>query len=209
MEQELISKKDLLEVTDISYGQLYRWKRKNLIPEEWFIRKSTFTGQETFFPKQKILHRIEKIKNMKDDLSLDELADLFTPQLREISITVKELLKQNIVSKVVLDLLQKQYGKTDMLGFEELLYAFVLQKLLHTGVVNQDEALLALETLLANYPGLRDKGPELIFIRKMGVSSFLLTSSANDIFFDSGVNIVTRLNLGACTEEMKLTISEG
>lgn len=49
MEEDLISKKELLDETGISYGQLYRWKRKQLIPEEWFIRKSTFTGQETFF----------------------------------------------------------------------------------------------------------------------------------------------------------------
>ena len=51
--EELISKKELLEVTNISYGQLYRWKRKKLIPEEWFIKKSSFTGQETYFPKEK------------------------------------------------------------------------------------------------------------------------------------------------------------
>ncbi len=50
MDERLISKKELLEHAGISYGQLYRWKRKNLIPEDWFIRKSTFTGQETFFP---------------------------------------------------------------------------------------------------------------------------------------------------------------
>jgi hypothetical protein len=53
MDENLISKKELLEITGISYGALYRWKRKNLIPEEWFIKKSTFTGQETFFPKDK------------------------------------------------------------------------------------------------------------------------------------------------------------
>lgn len=53
MEEQLISKKELLEETSISYGQLYRWKRKNLIPEEWFIRKSTFTGQETFFSESR------------------------------------------------------------------------------------------------------------------------------------------------------------
>lgn len=49
MTDDLISKKELLDLTGISYGQLYRWKRKNLIPEEWFIRKSSYTGQETFF----------------------------------------------------------------------------------------------------------------------------------------------------------------
>lgn len=53
VDSDLISKKELLEETGISYGQLYRWKRKNLIPEEWFIRKSTYTGQETFFSSRK------------------------------------------------------------------------------------------------------------------------------------------------------------
>jgi len=38
-EQKLISKKDTLETMGISYGQLYRWKRKGLIPESWFIRR--------------------------------------------------------------------------------------------------------------------------------------------------------------------------
>ena len=36
MEQELLSKKELLERYGISYGALYRWKRKGLIPEDWF-----------------------------------------------------------------------------------------------------------------------------------------------------------------------------
>ena len=64
MEENLISKKELLEVTNISYGQLYRWKRKKIIPEEWFIKKSSFTGQETYLPKDKILERIEYILSM-------------------------------------------------------------------------------------------------------------------------------------------------
>ena len=45
----LISKRELLENTGISYGQLYRWKREGLIPEEWFIKRASFTGQECFF----------------------------------------------------------------------------------------------------------------------------------------------------------------
>ena len=66
---ELISKKELLALTKISYGQLYRWKRMNIIPESWFIKKSMPTGQETFFKKDKILERIETILSMKDDIS--------------------------------------------------------------------------------------------------------------------------------------------
>lgn len=74
MEQELLSKKELLERYGISYGALYRWKRKGLIPEDWFIKKSTVTGQETFFPKTLICERVELIMGQKEDLSLDELA---------------------------------------------------------------------------------------------------------------------------------------
>ncbi len=74
-EKELISKKDLLTRYGISYGALYRWKRKGLIPEEWFIKKSTVTGQETFFPAALVCQRVELILNQKEDVLLDELAD--------------------------------------------------------------------------------------------------------------------------------------
>ena len=74
MEEKLISKKELLERYGISYGALYRWKRKGLIPEDWFIKKATVTGQETFFPEELICHRMELIQKQKDDISLDELS---------------------------------------------------------------------------------------------------------------------------------------
>lgn len=74
MELELISKKDLLKRYSISYGALYRWKRMGLIPEEWFIKKTTVTGQETFFPVHLISERMELIQRQKDDCSLSELA---------------------------------------------------------------------------------------------------------------------------------------
>ncbi len=80
MEQELISKKELLELYGISYGALYRWKRKGLIPEDWFIKRSTVTGQETFFPKALICERVELIINQKDELSLDEISDKFSSE---------------------------------------------------------------------------------------------------------------------------------
>lgn len=76
-----ISKKELLKVTGISYGQLYRWKREGLIPEAWFVKRSSPTGQETYFPKNKILKRIQAIQRLKDQYSLDELAKFLTPEV--------------------------------------------------------------------------------------------------------------------------------
>lgn len=83
MEQELISKKELLELYGISYGALYRWKRKGLIPEDWFIKKSTVTGQETFFPRGLICERMELIQKQKDDTSLEELSKQFSTESKK------------------------------------------------------------------------------------------------------------------------------
>ena len=74
VDSHLISKKELLSKYGISYGALYRWKRKGLIPEEWFIKKATSTGQETFFPTALVCERIELILKQKEDILLDDLA---------------------------------------------------------------------------------------------------------------------------------------
>ena len=61
MDASYISKKELLEMYGISYGALYRWKRMGLIPESWFIRRSTPTGQETYFRRDQIIPRMDQI----------------------------------------------------------------------------------------------------------------------------------------------------
>ena len=74
MEEDLISKKELLEQYQISYGALYRWKRMGLIPEAWFLRRSAPTGQETYFRRAQICPRIEQILREKERVSLEQLA---------------------------------------------------------------------------------------------------------------------------------------
>lgn len=88
MDQELISKKELLERYGISYGALYRWKRKGLIPEDWFIKKATVTGQETFFPEELVCQRVELIQSQKDDFSLDELAKQFNQEAEQKAVMI-------------------------------------------------------------------------------------------------------------------------
>lgn len=79
----MISKKDLLKEKNISYGQLYRWKREGLIPDEWFIKQSVSTGQETFFKRELIIPRIDKILSLKDNYELQEIKDLFSNQKKK------------------------------------------------------------------------------------------------------------------------------
>lgn len=74
MDEDLISKRELLEKYGISYGALYRWKRMGLIPEDWFLRRATPTGQETFFHRGQICPRVELIR-ARGEVSLESLAE--------------------------------------------------------------------------------------------------------------------------------------
>ena len=87
----MISKKELLKQTGISYGQLYRWKREGLIPEEWFKKTSAPTGQETFFDEDEILPRVRKILELKDDFSIEEMRRAFAVKTGGEEIETKAL----------------------------------------------------------------------------------------------------------------------
>lgn len=207
MEKDLISKKELLELTGISYGQLYRWKRKNLIPEEWFIKKSTFTGQETFFPKERVLDRIEKIKNMKGDVSLDDLADMLSPNLREVMLERGKFVERNIVSNASLDFYTSERGEMEKFAFEKMFYLYILDKMFESGKINFEEGKIILNLLEEQYPKFKGKGGELLFLRKLGISSCCLVSSVCDIYFENSMKIIERLNLSDLIEELKIKIT--
>lgn len=207
IDENLISKKELLEITGISYGALYRWKRKNLIPEEWFIRKSTFTGQETFFPRNKILDRISKIQNMKEELSLDDMAGLFSLDLKAKPLSKDELIAHDIVNKSTIDFLIRLYGDIEVFPFEKILYICVLDKALQMGDISLEEGKLLLETLEEHYNKYENKDCDLVFLRKMGISTCFLVSSPCEYYFEKGTHIVSKISITNCIEELKINLS--
>jgi len=209
MENNLISKKDLLDLTGISYGQLYRWKRKSLIPEEWFIRKSTFTGQETFFPRDKILSRIDKIKNMKEDASLDEVADILSPNPTDVHSDKTKLIEEKIVSEVAVNIFVETLGEPTSFSFEKILYVYMLDKMLQLGEINTEEGKILLKTLDEHFPSFEGKNCDLIFTRKLGISTCAMLSAPNQICFESGTKVIGTQNIPNCIEELKQKLSNG
>lgn len=87
--EEFISKKEVLAKYGISYGALYRWKRMGLIPEDWFARRSTSTGQETFFPKELMCARMEEILAQKNESSLEELAEKYKSRTENLQLVIR------------------------------------------------------------------------------------------------------------------------
>ncbi len=206
MEEELISKKELLELTNISYGQLYRWKRKGLIPEEWFIRKSTFTGQETFFPKYKVLPRIDKILSMKEDVSLDDLADVFSPAEGDVRLSAQEAEARGIATAGVLKIYLEFRGGDEPLDFNDLLSAYLLEKQLISGEMSLDEGKLLLEVLREEMVKFSGKPAEIVMMRKLGVFSCFAVTPPCEVCFDRGIKLVGKVNIPAATEELKLKL---
>lgn len=205
MDDELISKKELLELTNISYGQLYRWKRKNLIPEEWFIRKSTFTGQETFFPKDKILARIKLIVDMKEDISLDNLAEVFSPTLNDLQLDAESIISKGAASREVFEIYTSIKGQEKSYGFTQIIPLYLFGKLLESGNLSADESRLVLETYEQNHDQYPN-GCMLCAMRKLGVFSCLIAERQSTIHFDSGTKIISTIQVNSLIEELKLKL---
>ena len=141
MDEELITKKELLEQTGISYGALYRWKRLHLLPDDWFIHRSTFTGHETFFPREKVLARVEEIQALKQTMSLEEIARHFSPvPAGELSLTPGEAGALGIAPPPILNrfLIERPMEHLD---FRALLELYAFPRLLQEGTLSREEAL--------------------------------------------------------------------
>ncbi|WP_064093975.1 DUF4004 family protein [Rossellomorea aquimaris] len=203
MEGNLISKKEVLELTGISYGQLYRWKRKNIIPEDWFIKKSSFTGQETFFPREKMLSRIDKIKEMKDTYSLDELSDFFSPNPTKIELSIEELRVQNLISEDTLTLCTPLLSNIDSLEFPDILNMTIVEKV---SLTKKDQERV-FHFLKEHFDPLKNPAYQLIGLRKGLEVIWLLLPPHTPFSTDGGTEI--KLDLLQIIEELKTTLSNG
>lgn len=208
--EEMISKKELLQFTGISYGQLYRWKRKGLIPEDWFVRKSTFTGTETFFPRDRILARVTKIQSMKsEELSLDEIADVVMPDLGEVALSVEDVVALGVAGKPALELYEPERPHPGPFVLGEVFTLRVLQSLFDEGSITADEGRGLVSAMVCGLGGQPGGEFEALLVRKAGLSVWLLVPRGCEPRFEAAARIVVRVDLAARLEELRSLLSEG
>ncbi|MBN1038703.1 MULTISPECIES: DUF4004 family protein [Clostridium] len=204
MFEELISKKELLEEMKISYGQLYRWKRKKLIPEEWFIKKSVSTGQETFFPRNKIINRINKILELKDEISLDDLANQFSYNVNNIKIKRTYLTKNNIIPLNIIERFELIINVNEEIYEQSRLFTlFVFEELIKIGFLSIDEVNEITLSVLKNYKSLNTKDSILFIKRKLGVCFYYVLSNEPEILLDNSLIELTRIRMGDILEKIR------
>lgn len=206
MENEWISKKELMAHTGISYGQLYRWKRENLIPEDWFVRKSTFTGQETFFPKDKILERIRSIMGLKDRYPLEDVARMLSPELTGISFRIAKVIRDELVDKETAALLQEQQGK-EFCTFFEICILKALGEARVADVLSQND----LERILGSVADWNKQytgGSYMLYVLSLGnAHTVILGAKEPPVLLDHELKVAGRYDLEAIGAELKRKLS--
>ncbi len=198
----LISKKDLLAITGISYGQLYRWKRERLIPEEWFIKQSAYTGQETFFPREQILSRIHSILDLKDNYSHEELAKMLSPEASQSKINYEDLNQIDEIDKNLIERLPEVYHK-EQYDYLETALMIAISKAAVTLRVSDDEAAELFSRSIA--PALVHKSINTtctIFRMDQRLHTLFTQSPANTEF-DSGITVIDRIPLNGIVDHVK------
>lgn len=200
---ELISKKELLSLTGISYGQLYRWKREKLIPEEWFIKRSSYTGQETFFPKEQILGRIQAILEAKDAYSLEELAKLFSPEATELSLSSASLSEIEEISPVLLSILQRECPRKEC-SFRQLIYLIALSQVAKALSLGDDAATALLLQGLPVTESIQVMGSDCITFQVGQNYHQAFLKSAVPLLFDTAIQVVDQRSMGEIASQIKV-----
>ncbi|WP_456277356.1 DUF4004 family protein [Bacillus sp. AK128] len=205
MNEELLSKKELLEHTSISYGQLYRWKRMDLIPESWFIKKSSFTGQETYFPKGKILERIQKIIELKDAYSLEELAAFFSPNPSEVNVSFTDL--REVLKEDTINYFQSINSELKAPSFHEIFYLYLCEKI-------EVKHKLEIKGLFQELTFLKEidfsKHPtafDLVALQKEDEIVWMLTPSESPLIIQHQASIHLKISLIDYLNELKIILS--
>lgn len=208
---DMISKKELLALTGISYGQLYRWKRQGLIPEEWFIKRSAYTGQETFFPREQILSRIRTIQDAKDDYSLEQLSRLLNPRNTPGFCTVEELGELRGVDGAVVPLVPMVRGE-DPCEFWEAVVVSAVSAARRELELSSEDTLTVLTLALSAGRTLPDPtGTTLTLFRtgEEGELHLLFVRSAVPLALDPGLRVLGSWDLGQLAGAIKLNYQKG
>lgn len=201
---DVISKKELLSATGISYGQLYRWKREQLIPEEWFIKQSSYTGQETFFPREQILERVRAIMAMKDSHSLEELAEMLASEGAQ-TVTLDDMRAWGGISDTLLAELPTILGKREMsLGESAFVYGIFHQE---KNEFSDGQIAELVRSSVSVLSAIKIDGTQCTLF---GIGNALHACFSRGIdypVFDSGVSNVAVFSLGETANTLKTRLA--
>ena len=155
-----------------------------LIPESWFIHKATATGQETFLQRDRVLARIERIQDLKGELTVEQLQEIFSPNVKSFCIPIQDFINLNLVSKIAMTVFSSCFPEKKNMMFDDVFGVYVIDHLMRlSGIYLEDakQVLRMLSKYLANQPS---KEYQLLLLRKLGVPMTMLVKADEDILLE-------------------------
>jgi len=196
-----ISKKDLLAETGISYGQLYRWKREGLIPEEWFVKRASFTGQETFFPRERTLSRVRSIMTMRDEYSLEEIRNRLNSE--EIALPAREVMKSAVGANDEFITGLSSLDEQSDLPSDKLAAICAVFKGGQDAGLNADEHLRLTNDAIVKSLDCNDRIEEALVFISGSKCHFIYICAKGDALCDSELVIKGRVQISDFAEELR------
>lgn len=200
--EDQISKKELLRQTGISYGQLYRWKREKLIPEEWFKKQASSTGQETYFPKEAVLKRVERIKAWKDQYSLEEMAAMLSPEYVDRLFSEEDLEQ---FSEIDIDIAASfmDFWEKDEFTYREIIAMVMLSKIKQELSLSQAACENLIESLMASFQNLHSLAYLCVIFGYEEQYLYALYPVDQEVFFDMRLQRVCEISMQEISNQMK------
>lgn len=203
----LISKKDLLAITGISYGQLYRWKRERLIPEEWFIKQSSYTGQETFFPREQILSRIQSIQELKDKYSLEELAKILSPEVSPKNFTMEELAESEKMNKTLIPCFINTFQKEEF-TYIEMLIMVIISEFFEENLIPFEQVKELILGLQLNVNKIKTTGMIISLLKYKEEHFTVIYQDQSQVLYDERFTLLKEIRMDEVSSHIKLSHRE-
>uniref|UniRef100_UPI001033AD5F DUF4004 family protein n=1 Tax=Clostridioides difficile TaxID=1496 RepID=UPI001033AD5F len=180
---------------------------KNIIPEEWCIKKSAFTGQETFFPRDKILERIELILSMKEETSLDDIANMFMKKDINKEFDIDFILSKEVICNYTKEIFQNLYKKEQSIGKKELLILSIIEKFLVKSIITFEELKLIVNIIEENFTSIYNESGKIYLFRKFGVPFVVGCLDYKKVKFEKDVVKIIEVDLTKEINDISIKLS--
>jgi hypothetical protein len=139
-------------------------------------------------------------------MSLDEIAETFSPATREVNFTPAMLETSGLAARPAIDLFLAATNDPGPYSFERLFQVYFFDRLLKAGDLGRDDAVTAL--MLIRGAHKMDGGQQFLALRKLGVTTCLLVEAGNQLTCDRECKVIMNTPLAKWVAELKEAISK-
>ncbi len=176
-----------------------------LIPDSWFIKRRSVTGQETVLPKEKSIKRINDIQKLMEKYSLDEIVDKFSFDAKKEVISFEKMYKTKHMAGEYVNAVGNYFKKSGYTAIEYMMIICCAK----VAVEQRFSTRQYVDLLRYALPMAEkcDKKEVNFFVFAAGGDYHLSLSDNNIIpILDSGLRVVGKFNLETIWDKIKSEI---